>query len=244
MTERLNKGQQNVVQSERLTRGCIIFRFVSEWRKSDTVHIFNSRPCHETHYLPFTSRVLKQGKTRQRQRERIKPYISHRLFTSEAHDSMRVLLLDALLEHGIARISEHCFGFHLYRNFLCSPPRAREDPSGRRVFHTWERTTKGICVHGDSARPVWNSWIWANFPSHVCATSRALITLDHVSRLSHDTRVYPFHLTPYCIYLLTFSVDLSSVAFGRRWINRIPRWVIYAKCILYVYSRYLSQQKN
>lgn len=40
VTERLNKGQQNVVQSERLTRDCIIFRFVFEWRKSDTTHAY------------------------------------------------------------------------------------------------------------------------------------------------------------------------------------------------------------
>lgn len=129
-----------------------------------------------THYLPFTRCVLKQGETRQgdeRERGALNRASLPRLSTSEAHDPIRVLLLDALLGRGIARISEHCFSFRLYRNFLCSSPREETGLDDIPHMKTDEK--------GSATRLNW--WIWVNFLSLACATSSRALIWIHVSRI-------------------------------------------------------------
>lgn len=127
-------------------------------------------------------------------------------------------------------------------SFALSPPHGERRPfwsdlvGTRYSTHEKRTSMRGICrVHGrlSGTDPFEIRGFGPIFPPSLAQQAEALITPDHVSRFPTKRTSLPPSYASCCIYLLTFSADLSSVGEEDE-STAFARWVIYPRCV-YIY---------
>jgi len=123
-------GEQKAIRTAYAS--CIILRFVLEWHKSDTACAYLIQASWNKRHS--ADRVHSNSARRNNERERATlSCISSAVYIGRAWPNASIVIRCVVGAWYCMNFSI-AFGFRLYRNFLCSPPRVLrgEDPSDRR----------------------------------------------------------------------------------------------------------------